>query len=103
MVLPAPIPTDDERRKGTATRGGVVFNPWVNITVSVVVTIGSGAMTAWMTSMMLSTLDAAPYLDQGLDVVGTVIGVIVTGLVTLVLIGVTVFTIVWWARKGWRL
>lgn len=103
MVLPAPVPTDDERRKGTATRGGVVFNPWVNIVTCVVITLGSGAMTLWFTSMLLDTVQALPYPDQGLDTVGGLIGVIVMGLVTLVLVGVTIFTIIWWARKGWRL
>lgn len=43
---------------------------------------------------------AAPsYPDQGLDVAGTRIGLVVLGLAAIGLVVCTIFTIVWWSKR----
>ena len=93
---------DDEFRpdpKKVTVRGGVFFNPWVNISACVVTTIGLGWLTLWLLSLYFEVTESAPYPDQSLDAVGTMIGVVFLGLATLALLGCTIFVIVWWARR----
>ena len=74
---------DDEFRpdpKKITVRGGVFFNPWVNISACVVTTIGLGWLTLWLLSLYFEVTESAPYPDQSLDAVGTMIGVVFLGL-----------------------
>ena len=79
--------------------GGVFFNPWINIPVSAVLTIGLGWMTAWFWSLLGETVEAPPYEDQGLDTVGLIIGVVFGSLATAALFVVTIGVIIWWAKR----
>lgn len=79
---------------------GVIFNPWVNISVSILFTLGCGALTVWFASLLRDAMAAPSYDDQGLDIVGAGIGTVVMVLVTLALVGVTIFVIRWWHRVG---
>ena len=82
---------------------GVIFNPWVNIVASLVCTIGIGWMTVRFWGLFRELVAAPAYEDQGLDVVGTLIGVVVGGLVTVALFVVTIGVVVWWAKRGWTI
>ncbi len=81
-------------------RGGVLFNPWVNVSASLVLTVGLGWMTAWFWGMLTDVVDAPAYEDQGLDIAGGIIGVTFGGLATIALFVVTIWVIVWWARRS---
>ena len=81
-------------------RGGVIFNPWVNITASLILTAGLGWMTVWFWGLWTEVRDAAPYADQGLDVAGGLIGVVVGGLATVALFAVTIWLVIWWAKRS---
>ena len=97
------MPTEDEFSPdpGKITvRGGVIFNPWINVSVSLIFTLGLGWMTAWFWGMWMDAIDAPPYEDQGLDIAGGLIGVAFTGLATLALFVVTIWLIVWWAKRS---
>ena len=85
--------------KVTSHRGGI-FNPWINIPVSILFTLGCGALTVWFAALLMDTLDAPAYEDQGLDIVGAAIGTVAMALVTIALVAVTVFVIRWWHRVG---
>lgn len=80
-------------------RGGVLFNPWVNIPLTILLTIGAGVLTAYMAVLLAETRQAPPYPDQGLDVVGVTVGLVFVGLATLALCGASVYVIVWWRRR----
>lgn len=81
-------------------RGGVIFNPWVNITASLILTVGLGWMTVWFWGMWAAVRDAPAYEDQSLDVVGGFIGVAVGGLATVALFAVTIWLVFWWAKRS---
>jgi len=80
---------------------GVLYNPWVNVGASLVCTAGLGWMTWWFWGMWRDVVDAPAYADQGLDVVGGLIGVIAGGLAMIALFIVTIWVISWWAKRGW--
>lgn len=92
------MPATPPKSRRSWVSGGVVFNPWVNIPVCIVIALGCGAVTYWMSTMLGAAWEAPPYEDQNLDILGGLIGVVVMGLVTLTMVGVTIFTIRWWAR-----
>lgn len=81
-------------------RGGVIFNPWVNISASVILTVGLGWMTVWFWGLWNDVRDAPAYEDQGLDAAAGLIGVIFGGLATIALFAVTIWVIVWWAKRS---
>lgn len=85
--------------KKITVKGGVFFNPWVNIAACTVATIGLALATWWVTTQYLDVSGSAPYPDQGLDEAGTLIGAVVLGLATIVLFVCTIFTIRWWSRR----
>lgn len=92
------MPATPQKPRRSWVSGGVLFNPWVNIPVCIVIALGCGAVTYWMSTMLGDVWDAPPYEDQGLDIIGGLIGVVVMGLVTLTMVGVAIFTVRWWAR-----
>lgn len=81
-------------------RGGVLFNPWANISASLILTVGMGWMTAWFWGMLMDLIDAPAYEDQGLDIAGVIIGVAACGLATIALFIVTIWVIIWWAKRS---
>ncbi|MGM7679127.1 hypothetical protein [Microbacterium sp. A94] len=81
-------------------RGGVIFNPWVNITASVIITAGLGWLTVWFWGLWREVIDAPAYEDQGLDIAGVLIGVVFAGLATIALFVVTIWLVVWWAKRS---
>lgn len=81
-------------------RGGVIFNPWVNISASVILTVGLGWMTVWFWGLWNDVRDAPAYEDQGLDAAAGLIGVAFGGLATIALFAVTIWVIVWWAKRS---
>lgn len=91
-------PSPDPRK--VTIIGGVIFNPWVNVLTSLAFTVGAGWMTAWFWGMWMDSIDAPAYEDQGLDIVGGFIGVAFGGLVTIVLLIVTIWLIVWWTKRS---
>lgn len=102
MSGPHDDPRDDRRANHdrSAVIGGAIFNPWVNIPVSILFTLGCGALTVWFASLWRDTMAAPSHPDQVLDIVGVGIGTVAMGLVTLALVGVTIFVIRWWRRVG---
>lgn len=82
--------------------GGVIFNPWVNIGVSVLFTAGLAWMTLWFWGLGRDAIDAPAYEDQGLDVAGVFIGMIFCGFATIALFAVTIWLIVWWTKRSTR-
>lgn len=92
------MPTSRSEPRKTWVSGGVIFNPWINIIACIALTAGCGAVTYWMSTLLGAAWDAPPYEDQNLDILGGLIGVVMMGLVTLVMVAVTIFTIRWWAR-----
>lgn len=85
--------------KKITVRRGMFFNPWVNISACVILTIGLAATTGWLVSQYREVSTAPPYPDQGLDTTGLIIGIVGLGFATLGLVGCTIFTILWWARR----
>lgn len=83
-------------------RGGVIFNPWVNVPSSLILTAGLAAMTVWFWQLWSDVREAPPYEDQGLDVAGAFIGVAFGGLATIALFAVTIWLVVWWAKRSGR-
>lgn len=83
--------------------GGIVFNPWVNISVSALLTIALAWMTVWFWGLWTDVVAAPAYEDQGLDSAGALIGVVVVALVAVVLFVVTIWLVIWWARRGWKI
>lgn len=86
--------------KRTTVHRGVIFNPWINIPVCIVGTILLAAATVWCLKMYADVSVKPAYEDQGLDVIGAVIGVIAFGLATIAMFIATIWTIVWWARRA---
>lgn len=86
--------------KRTTVYRGAVFNPWVNIPLCVLLTLGAGAATVWLAGLFVELGDKPEYPDQGLDIVGALIGLIVGAITTVVLLIVTIFTIRWWIRNA---
>lgn len=82
-------------------RGGAVFNPWLNILISASCTLGLGWMTVWFWGMWQDAINAPAYEDQGLDIVGGLIGVAFASLATVALFAVTIWLIFWWMKRGW--
>ena len=83
--------------------GGIVFNPWVNTAASLICTIGLGWMTLYFWGIFQEVQAAPAYPDQGLDLIGVIIGLAVGGLATIALFFVTIFVVIWWAKRGWRI
>lgn len=92
------MPATPQKSRRTWVSGGVLFNPWVNITVCVLFVLGCGAVTYWMFGLLSEAWNAPPYVDQNLDILGGLIGVVMMGLVTLTMVVLTIFVIRWWAR-----
>lgn len=87
----------DPRR--VTQQGGVFFNPWLNISVCVLLTVGLGVGTWWTGSALVEESTKPEYPDQGLQVVGAFVGMLAFGLATLGLFSLTIFVIVWWAKR----
>lgn len=83
----------------TTLYSGVIFNPWVNIPVCIALTLGCGAMLAWFVYLYQDTAQKPPYEDQGLDLVGVMIGIITMCVATLAMVVVTILTIRWWNKR----
>lgn len=83
----------------TWLNGGVIFNPWVNIPVCILTTLGLAWATWRAVTVYVDVSAAAPYPDQGLDVVGTIIGAVTLGLATVALFACTIYVIIWWAQR----
>lgn len=81
-------------------RGGIIFNPWINVSAGFMVTLALGWMTAWFWGLWMDSIDAPAYEDQNLDIVGGFIGVVAGGLATLTLFIITIWLIFWWAKQG---
>lgn len=90
--------TPDPRR--ITVRGGAFFNPWLNVSVCVILTLGLGWLTSVFWGMSMDAIDAPAYEDQSLDIFGGFIGVAVGGLATLALFVVTIWVVAWWIKSN---
>lgn len=92
---------EESRSDATKLRvvGGVIFSPWVNIPACILTTLGLAWATWRVVTMYVDVSAAAPYPDQGLDVVGTIIGAVTLGLATVALSACTIYVIIWWTLR----
>ena len=86
--------------KRTTRHRGVVFNPWVNISTCILLTIVAGAATVWMTGIFVELSEKPDYPDQGLDIIGALIGLLAAAATTLCMVIATIVTIRWWIRNA---
>lgn len=86
--------------KKVSVVGGVIFNPWVNISACVILTVALAWVSLWLfTTVYTDVTSASPYPDQPLDAVGVMIGAVFLGIAAIILAGCTIFVIRWWARR----
>lgn len=80
--------------------GGFLFNPWLNVSVCLILTLGLGWLTSVFWGWWMDAINAPAYGDRDIDIIGGFIGVVVAGLATLALFVVTIWVIAWWIKSN---
>lgn len=78
--------------------GGVIFNPWVNIITCVVITLALGVAAVFSGNVAVDIVNGPAYEGQGLDIVGVIIGAVVLGIATIVMIFATILVVRYWMK-----
>ena len=87
--------------KRTTRHKGVLFNPWLNISVCAGATFLCAGVTAYMVFYMMENLISQPSGDgRGAELIALVIVAVFSGLLSILMLVVTFLTARWWQRKS---